>query len=148
MVRQFGVGMRVGLDVASIILKRQANTIIPVSGVQDLVPSVRLVRREGAHFTPDLPFQNIGTDFSEHIPFLSVSFPCPAARRRTNQRRWFRWFGDCRHCPPGERCLCAGNDNCGGENNGKCSHSRTQPLYQVMRDWLPAPGEEHQVSLT
>lgn len=45
--RQKGVDMRIGLDIASITLKRQANVIVLVSGDADFVPAAKLARREG-----------------------------------------------------------------------------------------------------
>ncbi len=41
-LRQKGVDMRVGLDIASITLKRQANVIVLVSGDADFVPAAKL----------------------------------------------------------------------------------------------------------
>ena len=47
-LRQKGVDMRIGLDIASITLKRQASVIILVAGDADFVPAAKLARREAA----------------------------------------------------------------------------------------------------
>jgi uncharacterized LabA/DUF88 family protein len=44
---QKGVDMRLGLDVASIAFKKQADQIVLVAGDADFVPAVKLARREG-----------------------------------------------------------------------------------------------------
>jgi hypothetical protein len=46
-IEQKGVDMRIGLDIASIALKRLASTIVLVTGDSDLVPAMRFARREG-----------------------------------------------------------------------------------------------------
>ena len=46
-IRQKGVDMRIGLDIASLALKRLVSTIVLVTGDSDFVPAMRLARREG-----------------------------------------------------------------------------------------------------
>jgi uncharacterized LabA/DUF88 family protein len=46
-IQQKGVDMRIGLDIASLALKRLVSTIAIVSGDSDLVPAMKLARREG-----------------------------------------------------------------------------------------------------
>lgn len=45
--RQKGVDMRIGLDIASVTCKKQADQIILISGDSDFVPAAKLARREG-----------------------------------------------------------------------------------------------------
>ena len=73
-LRQKGVDMRIGLDIASITLKRQANVIILVAGDADFVPAAKLARREGVHFTLDPLGQNVSEDLLEHIAGLRSGF--------------------------------------------------------------------------
>jgi uncharacterized LabA/DUF88 family protein len=47
-VQQKGVDMRIGLDIASLTLKKQAQVIVLVSGDSDLVPAMKFARREGS----------------------------------------------------------------------------------------------------
>ncbi len=69
-LRQKGVDMRIGLDIASITLKRQADTIVLVTGDSDFVPAAKLARREGVEFILDPMWQNISDDLLEHIDGL------------------------------------------------------------------------------
>jgi uncharacterized LabA/DUF88 family protein len=46
-VEQKGVDMRIGIDVATLSLKRIVNRIILISGDIDMVPALKLARREG-----------------------------------------------------------------------------------------------------
>ena len=47
-VRQKGVDMRIGLDIASLTLKRIVDVIVLVTGDSDFVPAMKFARREGA----------------------------------------------------------------------------------------------------
>ena len=78
MLRQKGVDMRIGLDIASITLKRQADIIILVSGDSDFVPAAKLARREGIQFILDPLWQSISPDLSEHIDGLRSGFHKPS----------------------------------------------------------------------
>ncbi|MGF1605947.1 MAG: NYN domain-containing protein [Rhodothalassiaceae bacterium] len=69
-LRQKGVDMRIGLDIASITLKKQADTIILVSGDSNFVPAAKLARREGVDFVLDPLWQKINPDLFEHIDGL------------------------------------------------------------------------------
>ena len=73
-LRQKGVDMRIGLDIATITLKNQADVIILVSGDSDFVPAAKLARREGVTFILDPLWQNISADLSEHIDKLTSGF--------------------------------------------------------------------------
>lgn len=86
-LRQKGVDMRIGLDIASITLKRQAETIILVSGDADFVPAAKLARREGIQFILDPLWQNISDDLSEHIDGLRSGFPRPGRETRPSSTR-------------------------------------------------------------
>lgn len=79
-LRQKGVDMRIGLDIASITLKRQANTIVLVSGDADFVPAAKLARREGMRFILDPLWQKVSPDLFEHIDSLRSGFPQPNKR--------------------------------------------------------------------
>lgn len=45
--RQKALDMRIGIDIASLTLKKQADTIILVHADSDFVPATKLARREG-----------------------------------------------------------------------------------------------------
>jgi uncharacterized LabA/DUF88 family protein len=47
-IQQKGVDMRIGLDIAALTLKKQADVIVLVTGDSDFVPAMKFARREGA----------------------------------------------------------------------------------------------------
>jgi uncharacterized LabA/DUF88 family protein len=47
-IQQKGVDMRIGLDIASLTMKRHVDVIVLVSGDSDFVPAMKFARREGA----------------------------------------------------------------------------------------------------
>lgn len=70
-MRQKGVDMRIGLDIATLAYKKQVEQILLISGDSDFVPAAKLARREGIDFILD-PMQNhINPDLFEHIDGLS-----------------------------------------------------------------------------
>jgi len=76
-VRQKGVDMRLGLDVASLAYKRQVDQIILVAGDSDFVPAAKLARREGIDFILDPMWASIREDLYEHIDGLRSVLPRP-----------------------------------------------------------------------
>lgn len=79
-LRQKGVDMRIGLDIASITLKGQADTIILVSGDSDFVPAAKLARREGVEFILDPLWQQVNDDLFEHIDGLQSGLWKPGTK--------------------------------------------------------------------
>ena len=79
-IRQKGVDMRIGLDIASLTLKRQVDTIVLVAGDADFVSAAKLARREGVRFVLDPLWQNVPPDLNEHIDGLTSGFPKPRGR--------------------------------------------------------------------
>ena len=77
---QKGVDMRIGIDIASITLKKQADTIILVSGDSDFAPAARLARREGVMFILDPLWQDVLPDLHEHVDRLRSGFYDPKSR--------------------------------------------------------------------
>jgi uncharacterized LabA/DUF88 family protein len=69
-VPQKGVDMRIGLDIASIAFKKQADQIILVAGDSDFVPAAKLARREGIDFILDPMWATIRADLHEHVDGL------------------------------------------------------------------------------
>ncbi len=78
-LRQKGVDMRIGLDIALIALKRQAETIVLVAGDADFVPAAKLARREGVQFVLDPLWRSVSPDLLEHIDGLRSGFYRPQA---------------------------------------------------------------------
>lgn len=69
-IRQKGVDMKIGIDIASLAYKKQVEQIVLISGDSDFVPAAKLARREGIDFILDSMGQNIKSDLSEHIDGL------------------------------------------------------------------------------
>lgn len=69
-VRQKGVDMKIGIDIASLAYKKQVEQIVLISGDSDFVPAAKLARREGIDFVLDPMGQKINDDLQEHIDGL------------------------------------------------------------------------------
>ena len=69
-VRQKEVDMKIGIDIATLSLKRQVDTIVLVAGDCDFVPAAKLARREGIDFILDAMRRPIDTRLHEHIDGL------------------------------------------------------------------------------
>lgn len=67
---QKGVDMKLGIDITSVVLKKQASKIILISGDSDFVPAAKLARTEGAHFILDSMGMKVNGGLSEHIDGL------------------------------------------------------------------------------
>ena len=76
-LHQKGVDIRIGLDIATITLKKQADAIVLVSGDSDFVPAAKLARRDGVTFILDPLWQNVSPDLLEHIDGLRSGFYNP-----------------------------------------------------------------------
>lgn len=77
-LRQKGVDMRIGLDIAALALKKFVNTIVLVTGDSDFVPAAKLARREGVQFILDALWQPRKVDaLLEHIDGLQSGLPKP-----------------------------------------------------------------------
>jgi len=78
-VKQKGTDMRVGLDIASVAYKHQADQIVLVAGDSDFVPAAKLARREGVDFILDPMWSPIADDLHEHVDGLRSTCPRPAS---------------------------------------------------------------------
>lgn len=77
-LRQKGVDMRIGLDISTLTLKKQVDTIILVTGDSDFVPAAKLARREGVEFLLDPLWQSIKADLHEHVDGVVSGLQGPA----------------------------------------------------------------------
>ena len=68
-IRQKGVDMKIGMDIASLSYKKQVEQIVLVAGDSDFVPAAKLARREGLDFVLDPLEMEIAKtrDLFEHI---------------------------------------------------------------------------------
>lgn len=76
-IRQKGVDMRIGLDIASLAFKEQVDQIVLIAGDSDFVPAAKLARREGIDFILDPMWQPVPEDLHEHIDGLRSTCPRP-----------------------------------------------------------------------
>ena len=77
-LRQKGVDMKIGLDIATLTLKKQVGRIILVSGDSDFVPAAKLARREGVDFILDPMWNPIKPNLFEHIDGLRSMIKRPS----------------------------------------------------------------------
>lgn len=80
-IKQKGVDMRIGLDIASLAFKRQVDQIVLIAGDADFVPAAKLARREGIDFILDPLWNPIHDDLIEHIDGLKSVCPDPSGTR-------------------------------------------------------------------
>ena len=76
-IRQKGVDIKIGLDIASLSYKKLVKRIILVSGDSDFVSAAKLARREGIDIILDPMWQHIDEILFEHIDGLKSTFPKP-----------------------------------------------------------------------
>ena len=76
-VRQKGVDMKIGLDIASLAYKKQVDQIVLISGDADFVPAAKLARREGIDFVLDPMWRNIPSGLEEHVDGVRTVTPHP-----------------------------------------------------------------------
>jgi uncharacterized LabA/DUF88 family protein len=69
-LRQKGVDMRLGIDIASVAFQRQVNQIVLVSGDADFVPAAKMARRQGIDIVLDPMGAPIRPKLYEHIDGL------------------------------------------------------------------------------
>lgn len=78
-LRQKGVDMRIGIDITTLTLKKQVDTIILVTGDSDFVPAAKVARREGVEFLLDPLWQQVNDDLHEHVDGVVSGFPRPGS---------------------------------------------------------------------
>lgn len=69
-LKQQGIDMRIGVDISSMVFKKQVEQIVLIAGDSDFVPAAKLARREGVDFMLDPMWQNIDDSLNEHIDGL------------------------------------------------------------------------------
>ncbi|MCY4512936.1 MAG: NYN domain-containing protein, partial [Bdellovibrionales bacterium] len=74
---QKGTDIKIGIDIASLALKKQVDRIILISGDSDFVPAAKLARREGIDFILDPLWQPISPSLYEHIDGLQSGVKNP-----------------------------------------------------------------------
>lgn len=83
-LKQKMVDIKIGLDIASMALKKLVDQIILISGDSDFVPAAKLARREGIDFILDPMWNPIKPDLFEHIDGLISKIEKPAGKKRSD----------------------------------------------------------------
>lgn len=79
-MKQKGVDMKIGIDIATLALKQLVGKIILVAGDADFIPAAKLARREGIDFVLDPMWTHIHPDLYEHIDGLESKCQNPAKK--------------------------------------------------------------------
>jgi uncharacterized LabA/DUF88 family protein len=74
-IKQKAVDMKIGLDIALIATKRIADLLIIITGDADIVPALKLARREGMQVCLDPLWSPIRPELSEHVDFIETKIP-------------------------------------------------------------------------
>lgn len=85
-IKQKGVDMKLGIDIASLAYKKQVDQIVLIAGDSDFVPAAKLARREGIDLVLDPMEMEISHDreLFEHIDGLrSCGNPYPKRKNIT-----------------------------------------------------------------
>jgi uncharacterized LabA/DUF88 family protein len=69
-VEQKGVDLRIGLDIAVLAFKRIVEVVVIVTGDSDLVPAMKLARREGLKLYLDPMGHAVRAPLTEHADFV------------------------------------------------------------------------------
>lgn len=69
-VQQKGVDMRIGMDIAALALKKQAQVIVLVTGDSDLIPAMKFARREGVQMVLVRLGQNVKEPMFDHADVM------------------------------------------------------------------------------
>lgn len=66
-VTQKMVDTKLGVDITSLALKKQIDTIILITGDSDFVPAAKMARKEGIDFILDPMWGNASSSLTEHV---------------------------------------------------------------------------------
>lgn len=78
-LKQKGVDMRIGLDIASLANKKLVDQIVLIAGDSDFVPAAKHARREGIDFILDPMWLTIKPSLQEHIDGIHTPTSKPGA---------------------------------------------------------------------
>lgn len=82
-IKQKGVDMKIGVDIASLAYKKQVSQIVLIAGDSDFVPAAKLARREGIDFVLDPLGASIKDELFEHIDGMrSCGDPYAKSKRK------------------------------------------------------------------
>lgn len=70
LIKQKGVDMRIGLDIASLTLKKHAQVIVLATGDSDFIPEMKFARREGAQLVLIVQNKGVREGLREHADIV------------------------------------------------------------------------------
>ena len=76
-IRQKGVDMLLGLDIAALAYKHQTDRLVIVANDADYVPAVKLAREEGIKVVLDPLWTRAAEDLREHVDYVCNKLPRP-----------------------------------------------------------------------
>lgn len=82
-VRQKGIDMKIGIDIATLAYKQLVDRIVLIAGDADFIPAAKLARTEGVDFLLDPMWNNIDEQLYEHVDGLLSASPRPAYLHQT-----------------------------------------------------------------
>lgn len=74
-IRQKGVDMRIGLDIASLTLKKHVQAIVLATGDSDFIPAMKFARREGAQLFLVTLGHGVKEGMREHADLVIENLP-------------------------------------------------------------------------
>ncbi len=74
-IRQKGVDMRIGLDIASLTLKKHVQAIVLATGDSDFIPAMKFARREGAQLFLVTLGHGVKQGMREHADLVIETLP-------------------------------------------------------------------------
>ena len=80
-IRQKGVDMKIGIDIATLAYKKLVDRIILISGDADFVPASKLARIEGIDFILDPLWNPIDGKLLEHVDGIRSTVPKPERKK-------------------------------------------------------------------
>ena len=84
-VKQKGIDMKIGVDIATLALKGFVDTIVLFSGDSDFVPAAKLARREGIDFVLDPMRANVEPQLFEHVDGIKSVTPSVLKRIKSKK---------------------------------------------------------------
>ncbi len=78
-IKQKGVDIRIGLDIASLAYKRLVDQVVLISGDSDFIPAAKLARREGIDVVLDPMRGPINQKLLEHVDGITTYAPTPGS---------------------------------------------------------------------
>lgn len=86
-IRQKGVDIRIGLDIARLSLRDTVRSLVVVTADTDFVPAFKFARREGIRVYLDTLGQHVRPELIEHSDLRISPIPTPEEIKRERQRR-------------------------------------------------------------